>query len=119
MRIKVKNRESTGFWFYPEWTHFLVIKNILVNILKKSNILHNSGTDPEEWLIGLIKLIYKNKGDPMKTENYRPFTLLSCLGKVFTCILKKILETFADDIKLLKENQSGFRKNYSTLDHVF
>ena len=56
--------------------------------------------------------------DPMKPENYRPITLLSCLGKVFTCILNKRLETFADEVNLLKENQSGVRKNYSTLDHI-
>ena len=42
--------------------------------------MYDSGTVPEEWLIGLIKPIYKNKGDPMKPENYRPITLLSCLG---------------------------------------
>ena len=82
------------------------------------NIIYESGIVPEEWLIGLIKPIYKNKGDPMKPENYRPITLLSCLGKVFTCILNHRLETFANEINLLKENQAGFRKSYSTLDHV-
>ena len=77
-----------------------------------------TGTVTEEWLIGLIKPIYKNEGDPMKPENYRPITLLSCLGKVFTCILNKRVETFADEVNLLKENQPGFRKNYLTLDHI-
>ena len=86
--------------------------------LKFFNIIYDSGTVPEEWLIGLIKPIYENKGDPMKPENYRPITLLSYLGKVFTCVLNKRLETFADEVNLLKENQSGFRKNYATLDHI-
>ena len=62
--------------------------------------------------------MYKNKGDPTKPDNYRPITLLSCLGKVFTCILNHRLETFGNEINLLKENQAGFRKSYSTLDHV-
>ena len=36
------------------------------------NIIYESGIVPKDWLIGLIKPIYKNKGDPMKPENYRP-----------------------------------------------
>ena len=67
------------------------------------NIIYESGFVPEEWLIGLIKPIYKIKGDPMKFENYRPITLLSCLGKVCTCILNQGLETFANEINLLKK----------------
>ena len=86
--------------------------------LKFFNIIYESGFVPEEWLIGLVKPIYKNKGDPTKPDNYRPITLLSCLGKVFTCILNNRLEAFASEINLLKENQAGFRKNYSTLDHI-
>ena len=86
--------------------------------LKIFNIIYESGFVPEEWLIGLVKPIYKNKGDPTKPDNYRPITLLSCLGKVFTCILNHRLETFGNEINLLKENQAGFRKSYSTLDHV-
>ena len=54
----------------------------------------------------------------MKSGKYRLITLLSCLGKVFPCILNRRQETFADEINLLRENQSGFRKNYSTLDHI-
>ena len=86
--------------------------------LKFFNIIYESGFVPEEWLIGIVKPIYKNKGDPTKPDNYRPITLLSCLGKVFTCILNNRLEAFASEINLLKENQAGFRKNYSTLDHI-
>ena len=45
------------------------------------NIIYESGIVPEDWLICLIKPNYKNKGDPMKPENYRPITLLSVLEK--------------------------------------
>ncbi|XP_062608016.1 uncharacterized protein LOC134269832, partial [Saccostrea cucullata] len=82
------------------------------------NIIFDSGLVPDEWLVGIVKPIYKNKGDPTTPENYRPITLLSCLGKLFTCILSKRLELYADEIKLIQENQAGFRKEYSTLDHI-
>ena len=77
--------------------------------LKYFNIIYDSGYVPEEWLIGLVKPIYKNKGDRMKPDNYYPITLLSCQGKVFTCILNNRLEAFANVINLIKENQAGFR----------
>ena len=47
------------------------------------------------------------------------FTLLSCLGKVFTSILNCRLTQYADSVDLIKENQSGFRTNYSTVDNMF
>lgn len=39
--------------------------------------------------------IYKNKGITMP-EKSRPITILSCMGKLFTCILSKRLNKYAD-----------------------
>lgn len=85
----------------------------------------DSNIVPDEWLVGIIKPINKNKadptknkGDPTKPENYRPITLLSCLGKLFTSILSTRLEAYANEINIISESQTGFRKGYSTLDHV-
>ena len=63
--------------------------------------------------------IYKNKGDSLNPENYRPITLLSCLGKLFTAVLNERLSNYLDENVILLENQAGFRKNYSTSDHIF
>ena len=63
--------------------------------------------------------MFKNKGDPKDPDNFRPITLVSCLGKLFTCILNKRLTFYSDELGLLKENQTGFRKGYSTMDNVF
>ena len=46
-------------------------------------------------------------------------TLLSCLGKLFTSILSRRLNDFSDYFDILKENQTGFRAKYSTLDNIF
>ena len=83
------------------------------------NIVLNTGVIPEQWTEGMIKPIYKNKGDLLNPENYRPITLLSCLGKLFTAVLNDRLNAFLADNNILLENQAGFRKHYSTTDHIF
>lgn len=51
------------------------------------DIIFDTGFMPESWLTGIIIPIYKNKGDEQEPKNYRPVTLLSCLGKVITSVL--------------------------------
>lgn len=95
-------------------------KGILLPIYEKLfNVVFDSGLLPNAWLEGSIRPIYKNKGDPKLVQNYRPITILSCLGKVFTAVLNRRLTLFLDNNETLLENQAGFRKNYSTTDHIF
>jgi hypothetical protein len=55
---------------------------------------------PSSWLIGMIKPIYKNKGDKFDPKNYRPITIVSCLGKLFTAILNEKLTEFSEIIPI-------------------
>ena len=83
------------------------------------NLIFETGTLPESWLEGIIKPIYKKKGDPLQPENYRPITILSCFGKLFTAVLNLRLNNFLAEHDVLAENQAGFRAGYSTNDHIF
>lgn len=83
------------------------------------NIVFETGILPEAWLIGNIIPIFKNKGSRLEPQNYRPITLLSCIGKIFTSILNTRLCDYLDDLSILLENQAGFRQGYSTTDHIF
>jgi len=83
------------------------------------NIVFNSGVIPESWSIGIIQPIYKNKEDPMGPDNYKAITLVSCLGKLFTAIINNRFSLLADEINLISECQTGFRKGYSTIDNIF
>ena len=74
---------------------------------------------PDSWLVGIIIPFYKNKGEKGDPKNYRPITILSCMGKLFTSILNKRLGDYLETFLLLNENQSGFRKGYSTVDSIF
>jgi hypothetical protein len=48
------------------------------------NIIFETGIVPDNWLMGYIKPIYKNKGDKMDPKKYRPITILSCLPKTIS-----------------------------------
>ena len=87
--------------------------------VKVFNAIFNCGKLPEAWLKGTILPIYKNKGSSSDPKNYRPITIVSCFGKLFTSILNERLQSFSAQYSLICENQAGFRKNYSTLDNIF
>ena len=54
---------------FPDHLHMLT--HIFIVVLLSGHI-------PHDWLIGIIKPIYENKGDINGPDNYRGITLLSC-----------------------------------------
>ena len=86
---------------------------------KLFNLVFDSGIVPNSWLIGIIKPLFKNKGDPNNLDNYRAICLTSNLGKVFTSILNSRLNALSDEIGIITDAQGGFRKGYSVQDSMF
>ena len=68
--------------------------------------------------MGIIIILFK-VGESNDLNNYRGITLLSILGKLLVGMLNERLAKFAETIKLINENQAGFRKGYRTTDHIF
>ena len=73
---------------------------------------------PKQWSKGLIFPIHKdgNAHDPL---NYRPITLLSVVGKVYTSVLHRRLQQWCEGRGIIAEEQNGFRPGRSTIDHLF
>ena len=71
---------------------------------KLFNQILETGHFPNQWSTGCIHPIYKNKGDRENPANYRPITILSCLGKLFTAVLNSRLNDYLEESYLLKEN---------------
>ena len=115
---KLKNNKAPGYDKLCNEYICTSVSCVLPLYVDFFNLIYDSGIVPEEWLIGIIKPIYKNKGDPTLPENYRPITLLSCLGKLFTSILCERLNIFSESVELITEAQTGFRKVYSTVDNI-
>src|SRR5271156_4343369 len=72
-------------------------------------------TVPTDWNEGSIVLLHK-KGDIKDINNYRPISLLSHIGKLFSKIILSRMETTLDYNQL--REQAGFRKGFSTTDHL-
>ena len=83
------------------------------------NLIFDSGLIPENWTMGNILPIYKNKGDKNMPENYRPITLLSCFGKLFTAVINNRLNKLAEQVEIISSCQAGFRKGFSTVENIF
>ena len=45
--------------------------------------------------------------------------MLSCFGKLFTSVINDRIHSFLETSDILGNEQSGFRKGHSTMDHVF
>ena len=58
------------------------------------NYVFSSGQWPERWGSGIIFPLYK-EGSRLEPGNYRPITLLSCVGKLFGSILESRLSDWS------------------------
>lgn len=72
-------------------------KNIFPNLLKNARITP----------------LFK-KGSNLKVCNFRPISILPVLSKIYEKIIHKQIDTYLTSNNMLFENQSGFRKSYST-----
>jgi exonuclease III len=86
-------------------------------LLRLLNMCMYSEIYPEEWCQGYIIPIYKS-GSKSEPANYRPITISSCLGKVFSSILNNRICSFLEDNNIMSNVQIGFLKGHRTSDHV-
>ena len=73
-----------------------------------------SGVFPQTWKQALVTAIYK-KGDKNLPSNYRPISLLSCIGKVLEKCVFIQLYSFLSQNNLITPLQSGFLPGDSTV----
>ena len=72
------------------------------------------GKYPTLWKIANVMPLFK-KGDKRQVSNYRPISLISCVGKVLERIVFKHLYNFLHTNDLIYKNQSGFLPGHSTV----
>ena len=99
-----------------------VLKNSKITIFPYLKHLFNKifelGIFPAQWGLATIIPIFK-KGDQDSCENYRGISLLSVTSKIFSSIINTRLYNWAEANNKINEEQAGFRRNYSTTDHIY
>jgi hypothetical protein len=93
--IAAKQYSIKHYFHYPDGEDEIINEYIKSTVNQFINFIFDNGIMPNSWLIGMIKPIYKNKGDKFDPKNYRPITIVSCLGKLFTAILNERLTEFS------------------------
>ena len=82
------------------------------------NQVFSSGQFPIAWTEAIIQPLHK-KGNTQDPNNYRGISLLNVCSKLYSYILNKRLVTWLEENGPIGEEQAGFRRDYSTTDHIF
>ena len=87
-------------------------------LLKLFNTIWSEGEIPKAWKESLIIPLHKQRKDPSKAESYRPVSLTSNLCKSFEALINNRLNYYLETTNNINKQQSGYRKTYSTTDHL-
>ena len=68
---------------------------------------------PDEFKIGLVTPLFKNKGSPHEMNNYRGITVLPPISKVFEKVMAEQLRLYFCINNLFFDGQHGFREAHS------
>ena len=113
-----KNKKAVGIDNIPNE----ILKNeTCINVLHRLfNACFQSGKIPSLWLQAIISPIPKSSSKDARVPlNYRGISLLSTLSKIYTSLLNIRLMKFLDKNNILADEQNGFRKDRSCIDHIF
>ena len=87
---------------------------LAVHLAKLFNRSLSTSYFPPSWKQANVVPVFK-KGDKTNVSNYRPISLLSCIGKVFEKCIFKHLHNYIINNSLISPVQSGFTPNDSAV----
>ncbi|UYV61189.1 hypothetical protein LAZ67_1003763 [Cordylochernes scorpioides] len=112
--FKFGKRKSPG----PEGIDNTVVKALVrihPSLLSRLfNKCLDTGTFPEAWKVARVVLLEKSGRKGNSPNDYRPLSLLVCLGKVLDSLLAQRLKHWLESNELLSSFQHGFREGKST-----
>ena len=85
----------------------------IINACLKENVF------PDAWKEATVKMLPKPGRDRNFACNYRPISLLSCLGKIYERHIYIYLMLELQSKNFLNNHQAGFTKRRSTQEHLF
>ena len=91
-------------------------KQVICNLL---NLCLAKNEFPTLWKKAKVRMLPKPGRDKRRAANYRPISLLSCLGKILERYIYIYLIKELQDKKFFNKNQAGFIKGRSAHEHLF
>ena len=105
----------------PDGISHRMLKNtshtISVPLTKLFNLSLRLHVYPSLWKSANVMPLFK-KGDKSEVGNYRPVSLISCVGKAFERIIFRHVYNHIAEHSLLYKYQSGFLPGHSTVHHL-
>ncbi|ETO06867.1 hypothetical protein RFI_30525, partial [Reticulomyxa filosa] len=102
----------------PDNIHNLMLKNGGQSLINSLVLLfgwsYKIGYFPKAWKIANIVAIPKPDRDPTICKNYRPISLLSCVGKLMERIITMRLMKYLNENQMLHQCQAGFQSWHNT-----
>ena len=104
----------------PDCIPVVVLKNcepelsyILAKLFKKCL---KESCFPDCWKVSSVVPVFKNVGERSAAKNYRPFSLVSVVSKVFEKLVNNRIVDHLEKCGLFSDFQYGFRSSRSTAD---
>ncbi|CAC5355697.1 unnamed protein product [Mytilus coruscus] len=92
---------------------------VILTLTKLFNICFKFGKVPNMWNKGIITPTPKcSTTDPRDHLSYRGITLVPCAYKLYCGVLNKRLTGWLDEREIINDEQNGFIKGRSTIDHI-
>ena len=73
---------------------------------------------PPQWTMNTVAPIHKG-GDPMDPNTYRTIMIGHTLAKLYGAVMEAELSDYMETLNLRAPEQAGFRRAFSTIDHIF
>ena len=91
-----------------------LLTDILLEVYNE--IIKPESSSPCRWKETMLSVIHKS-GDKQALQNYRPIAIIPILYKLFARLLARRLTPILDSEQ--SNDQAGFRRGFSTDDHIF
>ena len=115
---KLKNKKAAG----PDGIIREMLKNsgshVIDFFVKCFNALFEKGIFPTKWTESIVLPLFR-KGDVTNPNNYRGISLFDASSKDYSTIINLRLQEWVEVNNITGKHQAGFKKNYSTTDHMF
>lgn len=116
-KLKKLNKKSAGF----DHISIFTLKHLTPNFIRNLTIIFNNalnlGYFPAVWKQEKILAIPKKSTANSASNNFRPISLLSNLGKLYESIINDLIIDFSAN-KIIPDNQFGFRQGHFTIHAI-